>query len=452
MSFISTYLPFYRRNLKVAGPIVLSQVGAGVVQLVDTFMVGRLGTIELASVSFATSVFVIVFIASNGLLMGATPIIGQLFSQNIRPRIAQILQNALLLAVVSSIIMMMVLLIIRGFMPYMGQDVRVVELAVPYFTVMIISLFPYMIFTAFKQFLEGLGNTSVAMIITITANLVNILFNYFLIFGKCGFPQMGVLGAAISTLLSRILMPLLFLPFLRFRADWWEYCKQFRMQLFDWATIRELLSLGIPIALQILLEVSAFALSAIMVGWLGAPSLAGHQIAANMSNIVFMVVLGISAATTIRVSHQYGASDFKAMRMAANASIHLCLMANAIMGVTLVALRYHIAMLFSTDPEVVQIGANLIVMAGLFQLSDGMQAVGAGILRGLKDVKVPMYIAFVAYILINLPLGYLFAFVLDFGPRGVWLGFIGGLTTAAVLFRIRYMKQFKSIDETGKIR
>jgi MATE family multidrug resistance protein len=158
-----------------------------------------------------------------------------------------------------------------------------------------------------------------------------------------------------------------------------------------------------------------------------------------------MVVLGISAATTIRVSHQYGAKDYKAMRMAANASIHLCLCANFVMGALLIFFREDIAMLFSADPEVIKLGSQVLVMAGIFQLSDGMQAVGAGILRGLKDVKVTMYVAFLAYIVINLPLGYVMAFVVGLGAPGVWIGFIGGLSVAAILFRIRYLRDFRRI-------
>jgi MATE family multidrug resistance protein len=164
-----------------------------------------------------------------------------------------------------------------------------------------------------------------------------------------------------------------------------------------------------------------------------------------MSNLLFMVVLGISAATTIRVSHQYGAKDYHAMRMAANASIHLCLCANFMMGTLLILFRENIAMLFSSDAEVIRLGSQVLVMAGIFQLSDGMQAVGAGILRGLKDVKVTMYVAFLAYIVINLPLGYVMAFVVGLGAPGVWIGFIGGLSVAAILFRIRYLRDFRKI-------
>lgn len=446
------YIPYYKRNLKVAGPIVLSQVGVALTQLVDTFMVSRLGTVELAAVSFASSVALLGFLFINGLLMGVTPIVGQTYtsddfedSKSKVGRIGQIFQNQMLLSLISSVLMLVLLFVVRYFLGYMGQEVAVVECAIPYFIVLSVSILPNTLFIAGKQFLEGLGNTSVAMLITIISNLVNILFNYFLIFGKCGFPEMGVLGAGVATLISRLVMPIMLFVVMYWKKEWWIYCKCFRTNLFAWKEVSDICVVGLPIAAHILMEMSAFTFSGIMMGWLGAAALASHQIASQMSNLLFMVVLGISAATTIRVSHQYGAKDYHAVRMAANASIHLCLCANFLMGSLLIFFRENIVMLFSSDPEVIRLGSQVLIMAGIFQLSDGMQAVGAGILRGLKDVKITMYVAFLAYLVINLPLGYVMAFVVGLGAPGVWMGFIGGLSVAAILFRIRYLRDFKKM-------
>ena len=452
------YLPYYKRNLKVAGPIVLSQVGVALTQLVDTFMVGKLGTTELAAVSLASSIALLGFLFVNGLLMGATPIVGQLFTSvevnedDKRRQMGKIFQNQLLLSVLSSVLMLGLLYVVRFFLYNMGQDVAVVDCAIPYYIILIVSILPNTLFMAGKQLLEGLGNTSVAMVITIVANLVNILFNYFLIYGNCGFPEMGVVGAGIATLISRVVMPIALFAVIYWRREWGQYCEEFRLKLFDWRSVVEILKVGFPIAVHILVEMSAFALSGIMMGWLGAAALASHQIASQMSNLLFMVVLGISAATTIRVSHQYGAKDYVAMRMAANASIHLCLCANLLMGLLLVVLRRDIVMLFSSDPDVIHIGSQVLIMASLFQLSDGMQVVGAGILRGLKDVKITMYVAILAYLVINLPLGYVMAFVVELGAPGVWMGFIGGLSVAAILFRIRYLRDFREIMRSGELR
>ena len=439
----------------MAGPIVLSQVGVALTQLVDTFMVGKLGTTPLAAVSLASSIALMGFLFVNGLVMGATPIVGQLFTSatisndDKIKQIGKIFQNQILLALLSSVAMLGLLYIVRLFLYNMGQDVSVVDCAIPYYVILIVGILPNTLFMAGKQLLEGLGNTSVAMAITIFANIVNIIFNYFLIYGNCGFPQMGVIGAGLATFIARVVMAVALFIMIYMRHEWRQYCKEFRIGLFDWRCVVEILRVGFPIAVHILVEMSAFSLSGIMMGWLGAAALASHQIAAQTGNVLFMVVLGISAATTIRVSHQYGAKDYVAMRMAANASIHLCLFANMVMGILLVIFRKNVVMLFSSDPEVIRLGSQVLIMAGIFQLSDGMQAVGAGILRGLKDVKVTMYVAFLSYLVINLPLGYIMAFVVGLGAPGVWMGFIGGLSVAAILFRIRYVRDFQKIERNG---
>lgn len=429
----------------VAGPVVLSQVGNAIVQLVDTFMVGQLGTVPLAAVSFASAVFFVGFVFANGLVMSVTPIVGQLYADGDKERMGSVIVNQVVYSLLVGLFGMSVLLVMRYVMPSMGQDAAVVEYAVPYFTVIAVSVFPNTVFMSLKQVFEGLGNTSVAMVITVIGNVVNILFNWILIYGKFGFPEMGMLGAGVSTLISRILMPVMFVVYICFSDRWRVYFPRVSFARLDGGTLRELLTVGVPIALHVMMEMGAFALSAIMMGWFDPVALAGHQIASNMSNMLFMVVLGISAATTIRVSHQYGARDYDAMRMAANASIHICLAANAIMGTLLIVFRRSVAGIFTDDQAVIELGSQLLIMAGIFQLSDGMQAVGAGILRGLKDVQVTMYVAFLAYVVINLPLGYLMAFVAGVGPIGIWMGFIGGLSVAAILFRVRYLRDFKRI-------
>ena len=337
-------------------------------------------------------------------------------------------------------------------MPYMGQDAAVVETAIPYFKTLVLSLIPFLYFTAIKQFLEGMGNTMIAMMITIISNIINVLFNYLLIYGKLGFPELGVLGAGVSTLISRLTMPLMFLVAIRLRGEWWDYFRAFRMSLFSWKRFLELVKVGAPIAAHMLLEVLAFALSAIMVGWLGATPQAGHQVAQNMSHLTYMIVLGIGAATTVRVSHQLGALDLDAARKAGSASVHLCLVYNALAGTLLIVFRHAIAGVFTSDPAVIEIGGRLLIMAGIFQVSDGLQTVGAGILRGLTDVKIVMFYAFIAYICINIPFGYILGFVFHFGAVGVWAAFIFGLSIAAVLFRLRCRKMFRQLEQSGKYR
>lgn len=440
------YLPYYKRNLRIAGPVVLSQLGGSITQLADNIMVGHLGTVELAAVSFANTIFIIGMLFSIGITMASTPLIGQAYVQGEHTKLTSYLQNSLLQVILTAIVISALLFALYPFMDDMGQEPDVVKLAKPYYILLVISLFPFLIFCFFKQFLEGLGSTKHAMIITIICNIVNIVLNYFLIFGTYGFPKWGIIGAGVATLLSRVLMPIMFLIIIRKKTDWWMFFNRFGKKVFSFKVLRELHSLGLPIAGQMVLEISAFAFSAIMVGWLGAVPLASHQIAQNISTIAFMVVLGISTATTIRVSHQLGLRDFKALRMAASASIHLCLATNFILGLLILSFRYIIPIAFTEDAAVIELAAQLLLFVGLFQLFDGMQSVGIGILRGLIDVKRPVIYAFISYICINLPIGYIFAFVFKMGAAGIWLGFVFGLGVAAILFHIRYRKRINELE------
>ncbi|MGM9795493.1 MAG: MATE family efflux transporter [Candidatus Aphodosoma sp.] len=444
--FIKDYLPFYHRNLKIAIPIIMSSMGVTFVQIIDTLMVGRLGTVELAAVAFSTSIFYLGSLFVSGLLMGGTPIIGQLFARGENEKISGFFANMVYMSVYASVVIGVLLYIVRHFMPYMGQEPSVVVFAKQYFLILILSLLPNSLFLVFKQWLEGLGNTAVAMIITIISNIINIILNYLLIYGKFGFPELGVVGAGIATLISRIMLVVMFVIYLCFVKRWRIYHQNIFSNLFCVQKQKEFFKVGMPIAVHTLLEVSAFSLSGIMMGWISATAMASHQICSNISMISFTILLGIANATTIRVSHQYGARDFHSMKMAANASVHLCLLVTVVMGVMFCVLRFPLMHLFSVDENVIMIGADILIAVGIYQIFDGMQVVGAGILRGIKDVKITMYVAFFSYIVINLPLGYILAFVFDFGPIGIWAGFIGGLSTAALLFRMRYVKDFKKID------
>ncbi|MGM9818219.1 MAG: MATE family efflux transporter [Paludibacteraceae bacterium] len=449
MKNISAYIPYYKRNLKVAIPIVLTQLGGGLVQLADNIMVGHLGAVDLAAVAFANSIFVIGFVFAMGVTMGITPLVGQAFVQKNHTRVASLLHNGMLFCLLMGIALTLILVGCYFFIDAMGQELRVAALSKPYYLALVGSLLPFMLFCVCKQFLEGLGNTKVAMLITIIANVLNIVLNYLFIFGKFGFPQLGAFGAGVATLIARLLMPVMFFAVILRHEEWNRYFKGFSWHTLSKSGVVTVAKVGIPIGGHMLLECSAWALLAIIVGWLGAVPLAANQIANNVANISFMMVVGVSAATTIRVSHQLGVRDFPALRMAAQASVHLCLFLNALMAVLMIVFRYQIPWIFTTDKEVIEITAQLLVLAGLFQLSDGMQSVGAGILRGLTDVKKPVLYAFVTYICINIPLGYILAFPCGMGVAGVWVAFIISLTLAAVLYHRRCAFKIKQLEKQG---
>ena len=444
---LKNYIPFYKNNLKIALPIVLTQVGGGIVALMDNVMVGHLGAVELASVAFANSIFVLGQVFVMGAVMGLTPLVGQAFVQSDLERVKALFYNALVFVCVLGLAVTLILGLVYPFFDYMGQDTNVVRWAKPYFLLQVFSLLPLLFFCLFKQFLEGLGNTKVAMIITLVANIVNIVLNYLLIYGKFGFPYWGVVGAGVATLISRILMAVGFFVYVRTNDSWWNYLKDITIDLFQARKVWAVARVGMPIGGHMLLECTAFALSAIMVGWLGAVPLAGNQIAQNISHLTFMLVVGIGSATTIRVSHRLGEKNFYALRMAGKASVHLCLLTNTLMAIFMIVFSRQIPRIFTTDMAVIDAAAPLLVLAGLFQISDGLQTVGASILRGLTDVKRPVIYAFISYICINLPLGYLLAFKFHMGASGVWIGFIVGLSIAAILFHVRCNRQINKLEK-----
>lgn len=449
------YLPYYKRNLKVALPVMLTQFGASLVGLFDSIMVGHYATVDLAAVSFANALFFMAMAFAMGTLMAITPLVGVCMGEMnvqqenqsaIRNKIAILFQNGMLFTVLQSALMLLLLGGCIPFLEYFGQEPEVVAVARPYYILIVISLVPFLFFTFFKQFLEGLGNTLVAMIITLAMNGLNILLNWVFIYGHWGADAMGATGAGIGSLISRLGMPLCFVIAMWLHRDWKYYIQTFSWRKISWEEIKKQMTLGFPIGAQTFLETFTFAASFVIIGWISKEALAAHQVANQIADMTFMIALGIGAATTIRVSHQLGAGNLKAVRMASNASIHLVLVMNTIGAALIISLRNYIPMLFTEDTEVIAIASQLIVIAGLFQYADGLQAVGAAMLRGITDVKVPMVIAFVSYIIVGLSVGLLCAFPLKMGAAGIWIGFICGLALAAICFHIRFNRKFKQLS------
>ncbi len=409
---------YYRRVLGLAFPVILSQAGQILVQLVDNAMVGRLGAVPLAGVSFANSVFFMLFVFGIGMSLGLTPLVGEMYSVSNHRKSAAYLQNSILFYGVMGVCIFLMAMAVRPFMGYMGQEPEVIVQAVPYFSYVAVSVIPFMIFAAFKQFLEGIGNTKVAMAIIITSNLINILFNWLLIYGHWGLPAMGAAGAGLATLISRVLTPILIILYFYRRDSFYRYFSLFRRENFSWETMRSLIRVGAPISLQMFMEGSAFALTGI-------------------------IIVGIGSAVTICVSHAYGQRDWREIRRYAGTAYRLGLLWNAVTALLFISLRDYIPMLFTSDPQVIDMAAHFLVFVAVFQISDGLQANSVAILRGIQDVKSIMWISFVSYIVISLPVGYVLAFGSGLGPSGLWVGLIVGLGIAAVLYNARYRKQMR---------
>ena len=449
----STYKEQYRQNLRLALPVVLTQLGQIFTQFTDNLMVGRYGgndPLPLAAVSFGGSVFFILFIASIGIAMGMTPLVGERYVQGDRIHSARLLQNGILFYGLLGVAMSAIQYAAIPLLYHMRQPADVVDMAIPYYKMLVWSMPPVMLFFAFKQFLEGVGNTRAEMYATIVANVANIGFNWIFIYGHWGFPEMGAEGAGLGTLLARVIGMAIMIGYFCARSRYRQYFGWFSWRGFSLRRIGELFRMGGPISLQMFLESSAFVGTGIMMGWLDKPTLSANQTTMTIGNCAFMIVMSIGAATTIRVSHCYGARNFGELSLAARASYHLVLAWNALAAVLFISLRHVIPTLFTSNPEVIAITSQLLVLAALYQLSDGLQNVSVGILRGIQDVRIIMPIAFVSYWLLNLPVGYLLGFTLGMGPSGLFLGFSFGLSAAALLMILRIRHSVRRL-RTAKV-
>jgi len=445
MNYFSQYLPYYKRNLQIAIPVMLTQMGAALVGVFDSMMVGHYSTVDLAAVSFSNAIFFTAMVFAMGAIMGLTPLIGPVFVQGKSLQVTSYLQNGIVFTILLSVLMTILLALVIPVLDYFGQEQVVIEASKPYYIMLVISILPFLFFFLFKQFLEGLGNTLWAMIITMATNLLNIGLNWVLIFGHLGFHPMGATGAGIATLVSRLLMPIAFVLLIRFKKEWRQYFLLMSKRLFRIKEIVTIAKVGIPIGGQSVLEAFIFTTSFILVGWINKESLAAHQIANQIADLTFMLATGIGAATTIRISHQLGMKNVVGVKMASTASIHLCLLMNTIGMLLMVGFRHMIPLAFTKDPAVITIAEQLILFAAAFQYADGMQTVGAAMLRGLTDVRISTLIAFISYICVALPIGYVCMFSLHMGASGIWVGFVVGLFLAAILFHTRFHRKMQQM-------
>ena len=456
-----TYLPYYKRNLKVAFPVMLTQLGAALVGLADSIMVGHYSTADLAAVSFSNAIFFTVMVFAMGAVMGVTPLVGhvhgrleKLLQQNApgeeidhkHEQITSYLVNGLVFTGLMCLFSLALLAPCIPLLDQFGQEPEVVTCARPYYILIVLSIVPFLLFCFSKQFLEGLGNTLVAMLITLGCNLLNIALNWVFIFGHCGFEPMGAEGAGWASLIARCLMPVCFFVAMCWKADWRRYIRAVRIRFVTRREVEHLIAIGTPIGLQSFAEAFLFTASFIIIGWISKEALAAHHIANQMADLTFMLALGIGSATTIRVSHQLGKGDLQAVKMASRASVHLCLLMNTIGAAIMIFGRHHIPYIFTNDPQVVPIASVLLVIAGTLQYADGLQCIGAAMLRGIQDVRVPMRIALFAYIGVALPLGLVLTFPVGWGAQGMWIAFVIALAIPAVLFHIRFHRQMKRLE------
>lgn len=427
-----------RSTLRLAVPVMLSQLGHVTVSLADSIMVGQLGTVPLAAASLANAIFHIILMFAIGVSYGLTPLVAQAHGRGDTEAPARYLRHALLLNGVLSLLLFGLILALGPGLALLRQPQEVLQAAVPYLNIITFSLVPLLLFQSFRQFAEGLSNTRVAMLIIIGSNFVNVLLNYVLIFGHWGFPALGLDGAGHASLVARVLMAGAMWLWVWQEADYRVYRPAFRLGAYRRDDFAQLLRLGVPAGLQYLFEISAFGIAVVMMGWISTEALAAHQISINLVSVSYMLASGISAAATVRVGFTLGQRRFADLQRVGRILFAMVCLLMGSSAIFYVAGRELLPALYIDDAAVVALAAQLLVVAGLFQLSDGVQVVGLGALRGLGDVKVPTVITFVAYWLLALPAAWLLGFPGGYGAVGIWCGLLLGLSVAAVTLSWRY--------------
>ena len=420
--------------MRIGVPIMMGQMSFIVMGLADTLMVGHYGTNELAAAGFVNNIVALLIVGGMGFSYGLTPIVGALFGAGRVHSIAGKLKNGIFACSGIGLLMMVLAGLLLTGLPWLGLPSELLPLMRPYLLTLLLSLLPLMVFNAYKQFSDGIQDTSMPMWIMLIANVLNIFGNWLLIFGHFGFPELGLFGAGLATLLSRILQLVLMAGVFHLTKHYRLYREDFRKTSITKADQRELHRMGWPVALQLGMETASFSFSALYVGWLGATALAAHQIMITISQLFFMLYYGLSAAVAVQVSYYRGAGEVEETRKVAASGLHLCWLIAFCEGLPLFLLRDKVGLLFTNNTEVVCLVAMMTIPFLLFQFGDALQSTYANALRGMARVKPMIWIAFVAYIIISLPLGYIFGFVCGWGLVGVWMAFPFGLTSAGLLY------------------
>lgn len=432
------------KTIKLALPIIIGEIAQMALHLIDTAMVGAINYKQLAASSLVMNAMGIPFVLGIGMTISVSQMVSMAHGRKDKGMVAHYLYNGFILCAITAILISLGLIGLRFTLRYMGQDPEVVELAIPFMGLMGLSIIPMLLFMTLKQFTDGLEFTRTAMILSLGGMPLNIFINWLLIYGNWGFPRLELMGAGWGTLITRTLMFLVlglvilkhktFRPFIEEKKQQWYIRKK---------TIKELLHIGIPSSLQIGMEAGAFAVSGIIIGTLGAVSQAAHQIALSCASFTFMVSMGLAQAGSIRVSNAFGRGDWERITIIGKSTLYTALIYGLFCALVFAVFKSQLPYLFNDEPGVVELAALLLLFAAVFQISDSTQAIGAGLLRGIKDVRVPTILVTVAYWVIGIPSGWLMAFEFKMGTAGMWLGLIVGLTMASLFLIWRFLHMAK---------
>ena len=443
----SQYTTEFSYNLKLAYPVILGMLGHTLIGIVDKLMVGRLGSAELAAVSLGNSFIFIAMSIGIGFSTVITPMVAQADAEKNTSKVRSAFHHGLFLCTVLGFVLFALVFVSKPLMSLMGQPQEVIDLAVPYLDWVAFSLVPVVVYQGYKQFADGLSLTKYSMYAIVLSNIVNIAINYVLIYGIWIFPKMGIIGAAIGTVISRIMMVVFMHIILSRNNQMKKYFKHFSFDEIKKKMLTKIINLGLPSAMQMLFEVALFTASVWLCGNIGKTSQAANEIALSIATITFMFAMGLSVTAMIRVSNQKGLNDYKNLIVIAKSIFLLAIIVEIVFAVLFIVFYKMLPPLFLNmddasqaidNTEVVVIASKLLLVAAIFQISDGIQVVVLGALRGLQDVKIPMYITFVAYWIIGFPISFYLGKYTDLKSVGVWLGLLAGLTAAALFLYVRF--------------
>ena len=438
----------FRYNWKLSAPVIMGMLGHTFVGLVDNIMVGQLGSAELAAVSLGNSFFFVAMSLGIGFSTAITPLIAEADSENNFKKGKSAFKHGLFLCIVLSLLLYGMILLAKPLMYLMEQPEEVVLLTMPYLDIIAISLIPLIIFQGFKQFSDGLSLTKHAMYATIIGNLINVGFNYVLIFGKFGFPKMGIVGAGVGTLVSRLAMILIIWVLLKNDKKAMAFVTHIKLFVLESTMLKKIINLGLPSAMQMFFEVAIFTSAIWLSGLLGKNAQAANQIALNLSSMTFMIAMGLSVTAMIRVGNQKGLKNHVELQRIAKSIFLMGIMFASVFALIFLIFHDIFPLLYLDledvnnyidNQEVVAIASKLLLIAALFQISDSAQVVFLGALRGLQDVKIPTLLTFIAYWMIGFPASYFLGKETAYGSTGIWMGLLVGLASASIFLYLRFI-------------
>ena len=453
------YTKEFKYNLTLAYPVILGMLGHMFVSFADNIMVGQLGAAELAAVSLGNSFFFIAMSLGIGFATAITPLVAEADAANIKSDVRNALKHGLILCTALGVILLLAMFFSIPLMLKMNQPQDVVELAMPYLQIIAISIIPLVIFEAMKRFSDGLSNTKYPMYATIFANILNIILNYLLIFGTYGFPKLGIVGAGIGTLISRLMMViLLWLIFIN-KQKFKTFITELNFFKTKKRVFKKIIDLGLPSALQMFFEVGIFTAAIWLSGILGKNFQAANQIAFNLSAMTFMVGVGLSVAAMVRVGNQRGFDDYLSLRRIAFSIFILTIIIEIVFAFLFLILKDWLPTLYletenisklAENTEVIMIASKLLIIVALFQIFDGLQVVILGALRGMQDVKIPTIITLISYWLIGFPICYYLGLYTPLKSLGIWIGLLISLVSASIMLFIRFNFLTKKLIQSRK--